>query len=101
MGGEAIFSVGGLLSALLHGVTLAFLFSAFGSLIFLTVLAPPAMGRMDPADRATIERRGTTLARASLVLALSGELAWLVFEAGVLAGASNPAIVLRALPVVA
>lgn len=101
MGGEAIFTVGDLLSALLHGTALAFLFSAFGSLVFLTLLAPPAMDRMDRADRSIIERRGYALARASLALAVAGELAWLVFETGVLAGSSDPAIVLRALPVVA
>lgn len=100
MGGVAIFTPGDLLSALLHGTALAFLFSAFGSLVFLTVLAPPALHRMDPADRSIIERRGYALARTSLVLAVFGELAWLVFEAGVLAGSANPAVVLRALPVV-
>ncbi|MGH7051273.1 MAG: copper resistance D family protein [Acetobacteraceae bacterium] len=101
MSGEAIFTLGDLLSALVHGTALALLFSAFGSLVFLTLLAPPAMGRMGPADRSLIERRGYALARVSLALAALGELAWLVFEAGVLAGAADPAIVLRALPVVA
>ncbi|MGH7079996.1 MAG: CopD family protein [Acetobacteraceae bacterium] len=101
MSGEAIFTLGELLSALVHGTALTFLFSAFGSLVFLTLLAAPAMGRMGPADRSMIERRGCALARVSLALAVPGELAWLLFEAGVLAGATDPAIMLRALPVVA
>lgn len=100
MGGGAIFSFGTLGADILHGIALVFAFSAFGSLLFLTLLAPQAMAGMGVAERAGMERRTAVLAAWSLALAVVAELCWLVAESDVLAGAGIGAF-LAAVPVVA
>lgn len=87
MSDAATFSSGTVISALVHGVALIFVLSGFGALLFLSVLGAPAIAVMEPRERADAERRCATLAAWSLALGAFCEIAWLVVESGVLAGA--------------
>ena len=94
MGGQEI------VVALLRGVHLAALVSLFGSLLFLTVVAPPAAA--DDAEQTTrVQSRVLLVARISVACALLGGVAWLLVESAVIAGTRGVAMTLHALPVVA
>ena len=84
-------SAGGILSVLLHGLALASLLSAFGSLLFLSVLVPPALRRLAPQDQAVARNPAHSVARSSLLLAVLFELLWLGGESSVMAGAASSA----------
>ncbi|MGH7121689.1 MAG: CopD family protein [Acetobacteraceae bacterium] len=92
MSDAATFSAGTLVSALVHGAALIFLFSAFGALLFLTVVGAPAIALMEPREQARAERRSAHLAAWSLALGALWEIAWLVVESAVLAGAGLAAL---------
>jgi putative copper export protein/mono/diheme cytochrome c family protein len=89
---------GGLLLALVRGLTDVGLLSAFGTLIVRTVVLPKALVGASEKSVAIIDRQLLTLVRGSLVLALLNALAWLVLAAGVIAGASGIARSLSAAP---
>lgn len=91
---------GGLPLALLRGIAVAALFSAFGALLFLESVAPPALARVAATERATVAGRCLRLARASLGLAVLAELAWLIAESATIAGAKNFAQTIAAVPAV-
>lgn len=91
---------GGLPLALLRGIAVAALFSAFGALLFLASVAPPALARIAAAERATVATRCLRLARVSLGLAVLAELAWLVAESAAMAGAADFAHTIAAVPAV-
>jgi putative copper resistance protein D len=80
--------LGGAALVLLHGLALAALLSAFGSLLFV--------GFLVPAKHAAADR----VARWSLALAIILEIAWVFGEAKFIAGAASLADTLAALPVV-
>jgi copper resistance protein D len=88
---------GGLPLALIRGATLAAALSAFGCLFFLAVVAPPALARMTAPDVAC---RCLRVGRASLILAVLGECAWLVFESAAMAGAGSVSQAFAAVPMV-
>jgi len=89
---------GGWLLVLARGLTDAGLMSAFGTLIFRTVVLPRALSGAPVSGIALIERSLVRLARASLALALTSALTWLVLAAGAIAGASGLAQSLSAAP---
>lgn len=99
MSATAVFSLDTLLSALVHGVALIFVFSAFGSLLFLVLLLPGAATEMRSAAWVRAAHRSIQLARGSLVLAVLGEGGWLVLESAVLTGTGDASIG-AAIPVV-
>ncbi len=100
MPGTGLGGSGGLAIALLHGAALAALLSAFGSLLFLGLLAPPAAARLEAAARAAVRRLCSSVSRWSLVLAIILELAWFFAESRFIAGATSLGQVAAAVPVV-
>jgi len=80
---------GGLALALLRGLSVAALFSAYGTLLFRVVVAPKAYEKMAPDEAARIDRQLRRLAGASLALQAAALLAWLVVEAGFIADATS------------
>jgi putative copper resistance protein D len=100
MSGMGFGGAGGLAVVLLHGLALAGLLSAFGSLFFFAFLMPPALTRSGPAEQEAAIRLCSAVSRGSLILAILLELAWLTAESGVIAGASNLSAMLASLPVV-
>ena len=86
--------------ALLRGAHVAALVSLFGTLVFLTLVAPAAMAEA-AEDAPRLRRRLLRVARISAALALIVGIAWLAVESAVIAGAGSIAMTLQALPVVA
>ena len=86
--------------ALLRGVHMAALVSLFGTLVFLTLVAPSAVAEA-PKDAPRLQRRLLRVARISAALALIIGVAWIAVESAVIAGAGSVAMTLQALPVVA
>jgi putative copper export protein/mono/diheme cytochrome c family protein len=80
---------GGLLLALLRSLSVASLFSAYGTLVFRAVVAPKTYARMAPEEAGRIDRRLRRLVGASLAVQAVALLAWLVVEAGIIAGADS------------
>jgi putative copper export protein/mono/diheme cytochrome c family protein len=83
-----------------RGTHVASLASLFGSLVFLALVAAPAMG-VATGDALYLWRRLLKLARLSAALALISGVVWLLMEASVIAGANSATMALHALPVVA
>ena len=88
------------ISAALRGTHVATLVSLFGTLVFLTIVAPPAM-KEAAEDSRRLWQRLLRLACSSAALALIIGAAWLVVEASVIAGADSATMTLHVLPVVA
>ena len=86
--------------ALLRGAHMAALVSLFGTLVFLTLVAPAAMAET-AKDAPRLRRRLLRLARISAALALIVGIAWIAVESAVIAGAGSVVMTLQALPVVA
>jgi putative copper export protein/mono/diheme cytochrome c family protein len=86
--------------ALLRGMHVAGLVSLFGTLVFLTVVAPSAMAEAT-IDAPPLRRRLLRIARISTACALIIGIAWLVVESAVIADANSVAMTLRTVPVVA
>ena len=86
--------------ALLRGAHMAALVSLFGTLVFLTLVAPAAMAEA-AKDAPRLQRRLLRVARISAALALIVGIAWIAVESAVIAGAGSVAMTLQALPVVA
>ena len=86
--------------ALLRGTHVAALVSLFGTLVFLTLVAPAAVVEATQ-DAPRLRRRLLRVARISAVVALTIGVAWIAVESAVIAGAGNVAMTLHALPVVA
>ena len=86
--------------ALLRGAHVAALVSLFGTLLFLVVVAPPAMAEAVTAA-ARLRLVLLRLARISAACALIVGLAWLTLESAVIAGADSASMTLHVLPVVA
>ena len=86
--------------ALLRGVHMAALVSLFGTLVFLTLVAPSAVAEA-PKDAPRLQRRLLRVARISAALALIIGVAWIAVESAVIAGAGSVVMTLQALPVVA
>jgi putative copper resistance protein D len=91
---------GGLPLALVQGFAVAALVSAFGALLFLAFLAPPALAGIAPHQRATVTRPCRWLARLSLLLAMTAEGAWLVMESATIAGTDTVPQAFAAVPAV-
>ena len=90
----------GMAQAVLRSMHMAALISLFGTLIFLTVVAPAAM--VEAAEAAAQLRLiMLRIARISLAGALFIGMAWLMVEVVVIAGTDSLARTLHALPVVA
>jgi putative copper resistance protein D len=86
--------------ALLRGTHVAALVSLFGTLVFLTLVAPAAVTEA-AQDAPRLRRWLLRLARISAAVALTIGIAWIVVESAVIAGAGNVVMTLHALPVVA
>ncbi len=86
--------------ALLRGAHMAALVSLFGTLVFLTLVAPAAVAEA-AQDAPRLRRRLLRVARISAALALIVGIAWIAVESAVIAGAGSVAMTLQALPVVA
>ena len=90
----------GIVVALLRGAHMAALVSLFGTLVFLTLVAPAAMAEA-AKDAPRLRRRLLRVARISAATALIVGIAWIAVESAVIAGAGSVAMTLHALPVVA
>ena len=86
--------------ALLRGAHIAALVSLFGTLVFLTLVAPAAVAEA-AEDAPRLRRRLLRVARISAAFALIVGIAWIAVESAVIAGAGSVAMTLQALPVVA
>jgi putative copper export protein/mono/diheme cytochrome c family protein len=86
--------------ALLRGTHVAALVSLFGTLVFLTLVAPAAVAEATQ-DAPRLRRRLLRVARISAAVALTIGIAWIAVESAVIAGAGNVVMTLHALPVVA
>jgi copper resistance protein D len=91
---------GGISLALVQGLSVAALFSGFGSLLFLAAVAPPALARMAAPEGAVVADRCRALARVALLLAILAEFAWLWLEAATLSDADGAVQAAGAIPVV-
>jgi copper resistance protein D len=92
---------GGLPLALTRGTALAAVLSAFGCLLFLAAMAPPAMARMTLSERVSVVWRCLALGRMSLCLGVLAEGTWLVLESAAMAGTASVSQTLAAVPTVA
>ena len=90
----------GIVVALLRGAHMAALVSLFGTLVFLTLVAPAAMAEA-AKDAPRLRRRLLRVARISAATALIVGIAWIAVESAVIAGAGSVAMTFHALPVVA
>src|SRR3984885_2804602 len=86
--------------ALLRGAHVAALVSLFGTLLFLVVVAQPAMAEAVTAA-ARVRLVLLRLARISAACGLIVGFAWLTLESAVIAGADSASMTLHVLPVVA
>ena len=89
-----------LLLPLLRGAFVAALFSAFGALLFIWLVAPQGLKLVGARDADAIEGRCLRLVRASLVAALFALLGWLALEASDMSDAANATDALAAIPAV-
>ena len=98
----AIFGLGGqgLLLALVRGLFVAALFSAFGAALFTEVVAPRALKSTCPGDADGIAGRYLRLVQASLITAFFALLGWLALEASDMSDAANATDALAAIPAV-
>jgi putative copper resistance protein D len=80
---------GGLALALVRSMSVAALFSAFGALVFSSLIAPRAFARVPMKDAAVMERRLAQLIDASIALGVVALLLWLVLQSGTLVGAAD------------
>ena len=91
---------GGMPLAALRGSFDAALFSSFGSLLFWAGVLTRARAKMPAEAERVLDTRFLLLVRVSLIAALATGLAWLVFEAGLMADADGLAQSLSAIPTV-
>ena len=100
--GAAMLDLGdtNLLLPLMRGVFVAALFSAFGALLFIWLVAPQGLKLAGARDAEAIEGRCLRLIRASLVAALFALLGWLALEASDMSEAANATDALAAIPAV-
>jgi hypothetical protein len=89
-----------LLLPLLRAAFVAALFSAFGALLFIWLVAPQGLKLAGARDADAIEERCLRLARTSLVAALFALLGWLALEASDMSDAANATDALAAIPAV-
>jgi putative copper resistance protein D len=89
-----------LLLPLVRGTFVASLFSAFGALLFIRLVAPQGLRLVPPRDADAIEERCTRVVRVSLIAALFVQLAWLALEASDMSDAANASDALAAVPAV-
>lgn len=91
---------GGLAVAAARDVAVTALLSAFGTIVFRNLVAPPAFAGMpqDCADR--LKRRLLGLAQASVAAGVLGGLVWLVVQACYMADAESVAETFAAVPTV-
>jgi putative copper export protein/mono/diheme cytochrome c family protein len=89
---------GGLLLASVRGLSDIALFSIFGTLAYLCVVAPRAFAKAPPEALAQTDRHLWRLTQGSVAVALAATLAWLVLETSVLAEAADLAETMAALP---
>lgn len=88
-----------IVAALLRGSHVAALLSLFGTLVFLTLVAPSALTQA-AVEAPRLRRRLSRLACISAASALIIGMAWLAAESAVIAGADSAAMTLRAARVV-
>ena len=100
--GAAMFDLGdtNLLLPLLRAAFVAALFSAFGALLFIWLVAPQGLKLVGASGADAIEGRCLRLIRASLVAALFALLGWLALEASDMSDAANATDALAAIPAV-
>jgi putative copper export protein/mono/diheme cytochrome c family protein len=89
-----------IVAASLRGAHVAMLVSLFGTLVFLTLVAPAAMSEA-PEQAPRLRRVLLRLARVSLAGGLILGMAWLLIETVAIAGTDDIETTLQALPVVA
>ena len=77
--------------ALLRGAHMVALVSLFGTLVFLTLVAPAAVAEA-AKEAPHLQRQLLRVARISAVLALIVGIAWIAVESAVIAGAGSVAI---------
>ncbi|MGI4942689.1 MAG: CopD family protein [Janthinobacterium lividum] len=92
---------GGLPLALARSASVAALLSVFGTLVFLRWVLPRALQQVPPEQAACIAARLRRLARLGGLAWAPATLAWVLLQSAEMAGATTPAGVLAALPVVA
>jgi putative copper export protein len=85
---------------ILRGAHLISLLATFGTLLFLVLIMPAALGEAGTSGKPA-RRRIVRLAHWSAALALVTGFAWLVVQGAVIAGADSIVGMLQALPVVA
>jgi putative copper export protein len=97
-----MFEVGdtNLLLLLARGTFVAALFSAFGGLLFIQLVAPQGLTLAGAGEAASIEGRCTRLVRVSLAATLVALSGWLVLETSDMSDAANAADVAAAIPAV-
>jgi putative copper export protein len=78
-----------LLLPLVRGAFVAALFSAFGALLFIRLVAPQGLSLLGTRDADAIEGRYLRLVRTSLIAALVALLGWLALEASDMSDAEN------------
>ena len=81
---------------LVRSLSVAALFSAYGTLVFRAVVVPRCVQRLPADQRSAIDRMLRHLVWGSLAVDLLALAAWLIAEAGVLAEAGDPAGALAA-----
>ena len=86
--------------AVVRGLFDAALFSAFGALLFWTLVLRRALSLTPPEAQAALDRRMLALIRASLALALLAGAGWLVIQAGLMADADSLGQTVDAVPTV-
>ena len=89
---------GGLVAA--RALTVSALLSAFGTLVFRTLVAPKAFTRMPPALVAAAKRQCLLLARLSVGAAALGICIWLVVQTANIADADSMEAAFAAVPAV-
>src|SRR5882724_11018120 len=90
----------GLALGLTRGLHLAAALSLFGIVLQQAVVAGPASAGADPITVAALGRALRRLLWGSLLVALLTALAWLLLQAGDMAGTRQPDAMLAAAPVV-
>jgi putative copper export protein/mono/diheme cytochrome c family protein len=91
---------GGIGLAAARDASVTALLSAFGTIVFRTLVAEKAFVRMPPACVGNVKRMCLVLAQASVVAALLGTLLWLVTQAGFMADAESIGAAFAAVPTV-
>jgi putative copper export protein/mono/diheme cytochrome c family protein len=91
---------GGVTIALARGLTVTALLSAFGTMVFRSIVAPKVFACMAAGEVAAAARQLHKLAQASAALALCGAGLWLVTQAGAMADAGSIRDAFAAVPIV-